>query len=158
MLSRMPAFSCCSSLFSRFLPGMAEPPRHRALARDVNIRAGQSVPFLPCFGQQKSRKPFLVSCRCAPPVAAGSLLFNEGPSGKLRATPEKVNNLLQTPDTGDIGSSSFRFGRARAFSFECPPTLPLLEPGASPQTPFWVYGRLHTISWDCSRWIALSSA
>ena len=38
---------------------------------------------------------------------------------------EQSQKILQMPDPSEISSSSFRFGKARVFSSECPPTLPL---------------------------------
>ena len=38
---------------------------------------------------------------------------------------EQSQKILQMPDPGEISSSSFRFGKARVFSSEYPPTLPL---------------------------------
>ncbi len=51
----------------------------------------------------------------------GSAIQNEA----IQRVLEQSQKILQMPDPSEISSSSFRFGKARVFSSECPPTLPL---------------------------------
>ena len=57
-------------------------------------------------------------CKRASPRAAKT--GHRNPEGL-----EQSQKILQMPDPSEISSSSFRFGKARVFSSECPPTLPL---------------------------------
>ena len=96
---RRQRLSCAASFTSLFLPqaalGSAAPLRGELACSRSFIR--QAMPQLLgwCF------------------VAANSLQL------------EQSQKILQMPDPSEISSSSFRFGKARVFSSECPPTLPL---------------------------------